>query len=175
MRRMSRVFTVAVVSVSIAVVAVAQQTPALNVNMGLWELTSAINIGGDRPAMDTSKMTPEQKARMEAAMQGMMGQHTSTTKSCITKDKFNKTTFFENEDPNTTCTQTLSTNTRSTLDVTVVCTGARPQTNQLHFDALSPTSFKGTIKSSSVARGQTMTMNGILTGKWLGADCKGVD
>src|SRR5438874_13325910 len=131
MHRMSRVFTFAVISVSLAVAVLAQQTPALNVNMGLWEVATAFNVGGEMPAIDTSKMTPEQKARMEAAMQGMMGQHTTTSKSCETREKFNKTTFFENDSPNTKCTQTLTTNTRSTLDLAVVCTGEHPQTNQL--------------------------------------------
>ncbi len=37
------------------------QAPALNIRMGLWEMTSTTNVGGEMPGIDTSKMTPEQK------------------------------------------------------------------------------------------------------------------
>jgi len=51
---------------------VAAQTgsiPTLDVKLGLWEVTSASTRSG-MPTIDTSKMTPEQRARVEAALQG---------------------------------------------------------------------------------------------------------
>jgi hypothetical protein len=44
-------------------------------------------------------------------------------------------------------------------------------TGQMHIEALSPTSIKGTIKSSGAEQGATMTATINMTGKWLGADC----
>src|SRR5438876_2644021 len=35
------------------------QAPALNVKMGLWEITTTAKVGGQPPAIDTGKMTPE--------------------------------------------------------------------------------------------------------------------
>jgi hypothetical protein len=38
------------------------QAPALDIKMGLWEITTTTQIGGQTPQVDTSEMTPEQKA-----------------------------------------------------------------------------------------------------------------
>ena len=147
------------------------QTPALDVKMGLWEISSTTEIGGQMPSYDTSKMTPEQKARMDAAMKEMMGTHTNVNKSCMTREKFEKQSFMTTGNEKDNCKQTITANTRSTLDASVVCTGEHPMQGQMHIDALSPTSVKGTVKSAVTDQGRTMTVNATLTGKWLAADC----
>jgi hypothetical protein len=149
------------------------QVPALDVKMGLWEITSTSQVGGSMPSIDTSKMTPEQKAQMEAAMKSMMGAHQNVAKSCITKEKFEKEGIMPAE-KGQDCKQTIVTNTRAALDAKVVCTGDRPMTAQLHADALSSTSFKATIKSSTTDQGKQMTVDVAMTGKWLAADCGSV-
>jgi uncharacterized protein DUF3617 len=149
----------------------AAQAPALDVRMGLWEVTNVATIGGAAPQIDLSKMPPEQRAKMEAAIKGMMGTHTSVSKSCITKEKLEKSVFMMDDEPGQKCTQALSTNTPSTLEATVRCTGTQPMTGQMHLDALSPTSVKGTMKSEATEQGRSMTISMALTGKWLGADC----
>ena len=70
------------------------QNPALNVRMGLWDPASTMNIGGDMPGVDMTKMTPEQKAHMQAMMQNMMGAHPTTVKSCLTPQKFDEDAFI---------------------------------------------------------------------------------
>jgi hypothetical protein len=45
---------------------------------------------------------------------------------------------------------------------------------QFHMDAPSPTSFKGTMKSSSTQEGKTMTVDMTMAGKWLSAECGAV-
>jgi hypothetical protein len=161
---------VATLSLSLSAIALAQ-APVLDVQMGLWELSSTVNLGGEMPMIDTSKMTPEQKAQMDAAMKSMMGAHTNTQKTCVTREKFNKSAFMMDDQPGTTCKQTVSTNTRSVLDAKVVCTGERAMTMQMHVDALSPTTIKGTMKSANSEQGKTITMDATMTGKWLAADC----
>ena len=126
------------------------QAPALNIKLGAWEISSAMNVGGQLP-IDTSKMTPEQKARMEASMAGR-GPRTRLSKTCMTKEKFEKGTFLADDDPEMTCKQTLTTNTRTTLDSTVACTGVRTETRQMHIDAPSPTAFKATLKTTDQRR-----------------------
>jgi hypothetical protein len=170
MNNISRWFAAAAASLSLSAIAVAQ-TPALDVKMGLWEITSTSDIGGQMPAIDTSKMTPAQKARMEAAMKGLTGAHSAVTKSCMTKEKFNRSNFMTDDDSGTTCQQTISTNTRTSLDANVVCTGKQTRTSQMHIDASSPTSFTASVKSVDTKQGRTMTVDMTMTGKWLGADC----
>ncbi len=172
----TRWLTAAAVSVSLSTLLLAQ-APALDVRMGVWEITSTIDIGGQMPAMDTSGMTPAQKAQMEAAMKGMMGPHTTTDKSCITKEDFSKSALMlgQSDEDAEDCKQTIATNTRSTLEGTVVCTGENAMTRQIRIDAVSPTSIKAVMKGTHTEKGRTTTMNATMTGKWLGADCTGID
>src|SRR5437879_2009920 len=84
---------------------VAAQAPMLDVRMGLWEVTSTTDIGGQLPPIDTSKMTPEQKAQFDAVVNGIMGAHSTVTKTCMTKEKMNRSAFLD--DSNKTCKQTV--------------------------------------------------------------------
>ncbi len=151
MTRVFRLAAFALVSGWLGVVAYAQ-APALNIKLGEWEISSVMNVGGQLP-IDTSKMTPEQKAKMEASMDGR-GARTRVSKTCMTKEKFERGTFLADDDSEMTCKQTLTTNTRTTLDTTVTCTGVRTETRQMHVDAASSAAFNATLKTTSSQRRQ---------------------
>lgn len=168
MRIVCRWIAAVLVSTAGAAVLVAQ-APALDVKMGLWEITSTTDMGGQMPGMDTSKMTPEQRAQVETMMKSMTA-HPTVAKICITKEKFDRSSFMT-EQPGSSCSQNIATNTSSTLDATVSCNGARGITGQLHFEALSSTSIKGNVTFSNAEQGKTMNMKSAITGQWLGADC----
>jgi Protein of unknown function (DUF3617) len=149
--------------------AVDAQAPALDVRTGLWEIASTATTAGSPPGIDVSKMTPEQKARMEAAMKARQGPHLA--KTCITKEKLAKSPFLTQDESDANCTTTLTTNTRAALDGTKTCTGDRAMTVHIHVDALSPTSIKGTFKISRDGQGRNMTTDFAMDGKWLAAAC----
>jgi hypothetical protein len=75
------------------------------------------------------------------------------------------------------CTQALTTNSATALDLTLNCTGNNAsRTAHIHVDAPASTAFKATVNNTTTNNGRTMTVNGTITGKWLAADCKkGVD
>jgi hypothetical protein len=145
------------------------QAPALNVRMGLWEVSSTVKMTGEMPGMDTSNMTPEQKAAMAAAMQNMMARPT-ITKTCMTKAKFDQKEFLADM-PGDQCKQVLTTNTATVLDAKVTCTGSRPMTATAHFEAQSPATFTGSVKSTTTDSGKSMDVDMTMAGKWLSADC----
>jgi len=147
----------------------AAQAPMLDVRMGLWETTSVTNMSNMMAGVDTSKMSPEQKAQMEAMMKNMASKPI-TTKSCMTKEKFEKQSFMQQR-PNSDCTQTVTRNTRTVMEATVNCTKPEPITGEITIEASSPTAFKGTVKSKGSARGREINVTIDMTGKWLGADC----
>src|SRR5215472_5348689 len=72
-----------------APVKTAMKMTPMNVKTGLWQSTSTVAITGGLglPPDVAAKLTPEQKARYEAAMQAQAGGHTSThtNKSCLTQ------------------------------------------------------------------------------------------
>jgi hypothetical protein len=174
MNSTSRLVSAVLLSVLTGAVVLAQR-PALNVKMGLWELTSTTQMGGQIPAIDTSKMTPEQKAKFEAAMKSVVtGAHTNVIKSCITPEKFDKVNFMMTDKDAETCKQTVSTNTPTSLEAAVTCTGERPRTGQVHIEAPSSTLFTGTVKFMMTENGRAMTIDGTMTARWLAAECGAV-
>ncbi len=166
----SRSIGIALTAAVLPVLLAAADTPALNVRLGLWETTSTTHVGGQMPAIDTSKMPPEQRARVEAMMKQMLGAHTQTAKSCLTKERLERGTFTDDQNQ-PDCKTTVNRNTSTVLDATEVCTGEHPRTVQLHFEAQSPTSVTGTFKSMDTEQGRTMTVDGTIASTWLAADC----
>src|SRR4051794_38289473 len=63
--RMHRVWvwTGSVAVAAMMAATVVAQAPALDVKYGLWEMSNVTNLGGQMPQIDTSRMTPEQKAK----------------------------------------------------------------------------------------------------------------
>ena len=176
MTRVSRVCAFALLSACLAAAAAYAQAPALKINLGAWEVTTAVDLGGQLPGIDTSKMTPEQKARAEALAQSRPSQSPRVTKTCITKENFQRGAILSNDDPNMKCTQTFASNTPTLLDTTRTCTGddGVSRTTRTRMEAASSTGLKAAVTNTSIRNGRTINVNVVLTGKWLGADCSGI-
>ncbi len=166
----------AAVALSLSTLAQAQP-PALGIKLGEWQMTSTIKMSGQAPSFDSSQMTAEQKARMEAMLKALMTTRTATTKTCMTKDRMQQTGFLLGGDEGDaqSCKRTLNTNTKRVLDSKVECTGENAQSAALHVEATAPTSVKGTIHSTRTREGRTMVMDVTFTGKWLQSACKASD
>ncbi|HYM25037.1 MAG TPA: DUF3617 domain-containing protein [Vicinamibacterales bacterium] len=166
--KMLRLGAGAAAALTVTAVLVAQ-APMLDVRMGLWETTATTTMNNMMAGVDTSKMNDQQKAQIEAMMKNMQGKPV-VTKSCMTKEKFEKQNFMQNR-PNSDCKQTVTTNTRTAMDATVVCSTPETIKGQVHIEATSPTAFKGTVHSTGSARGHEIEVSIDLSGRWLGADC----
>ena len=151
------------------VVAQASPKPALDLRMGLWEVTSVTTMSAPTAAVDPSKMTPQQKAQM-AAVAGAMGSRTNVVKSCMSADKF-VVPNSANRLPGMTCEQTIQTNTKTVLENTMTCTGLRSSTSVSRTEAESPTAFKTVVTSKTTGGPQPTSVTINLTGKWLGTAC----
>lgn len=154
---------------------VSAQTPVLDVRLGLWEVTTVSQMGGDMPAMDLGQMPPAQRAQIEAAMKAAMAQHTDTSQECITKEDLDSASFMMQEDDDSMkCKQAFTANTKTRLESNVTCTGERSATGHLRLDAATPTTMKAAMDMTSTEGGKTMKMSVNMTGKWLKADCGSV-
>jgi hypothetical protein len=169
MMRSIRPFGTTAIIAGLAATLVAQGAPKINVKMGLWEVTSTTNMTGNVPMPDTSKMTPEQTAALQAAMGGMMGPHTTTIKECLTPEKFNQGMLTDQKN----CKTTITTNTATVLEVQMACDQGRGGTMNgvMHFEAPSPDVMAGTFKGTSAMGTQAMNITGTYAGKWTSADC----
>jgi Protein of unknown function (DUF3617) len=149
--------------------------PALNIKVGLWETHTEVKMGGDVASMipeeQLAKMTPEQKARMEAALQQSMAamQKPHYAKECMTAEKIAKG-FDLGDSKSGNCTNDITTNTASQYEAHVVCAGnAGKQAMTVHISADSPTHVVGTVTGDQ-SQG-AMTYSGTFEGRWLSSEC----
>jgi hypothetical protein len=159
---------------AIVLVARAADTPHLNVKLGLWEVHMVPQVSGDYPAMSDdqlAKLTPDQRARMQAAMQAAMTDMNKprTTQNCMTAEKLQRG-FGEKDSAN--CKTTVTTNSSNEFESRQICTdpdGTRD--SLLHMSARGPDHVSGTVKSAMSHGSKSMIFNATMEGKWLSADC----
>jgi hypothetical protein len=169
----TRAIASSILIVGVATVAMAQ-APALDIKVGLWENTIVTNMAGAAPAVDTSKMPPEQAAKIAEALKGM-GNRTIVEKNCLTKEDMAKDTFMMPENSAQKCTRTVTTNTKTTYAATVTCSGQRDSKGEVNIEAgAGGTSYNGTMKMATMNAGRSMNLTMTMTGKYLGAACGAV-
>jgi len=154
----------------------ADEPVKLDVKLGLWETTNTFQTSGmppvNIPPDALAKMTPEQRAKVEEMMKGLGSgtPRTTTTKSCLTREKMSKHEMF-NEDRKD-CTHTIVNSSSSRLEMRVQCATERAKTNgTIRIEALSSENVKGSMQMAVTNSDRTMNMNSNFTSKWLGSDC----
>ncbi len=144
----------------------------LDVKTGLWESTTTTTSVGQIPLPEDllSKLSPEQRARYEARVKANSGEKTRTftNKSCLTKEKLDRGTIFDNKE----CTQTVLDSSASKLQLRVACQGEGMKTEgSLIIETLGSESVKGSGTMAMVSGGHTMNSKTSMTAKWLGSSC----
>ncbi|HEX9051339.1 MAG TPA: DUF3617 domain-containing protein [Anaeromyxobacter sp.] len=143
-----------------------------DVKPGLWEVTTTSETSGALP-IDTSKLTPEQRGRLEAAMKARQGTRTHTLRSCLTQEKLDRGLFSPDKE-NAKCKHTVVASTRTVREVKIDCTGDRPMTGDLRFEALTRERVKGDARMTVGEGARSMKVNSTTTARWIGSDCGSV-
>ncbi len=151
----------------------ADMTP-MNVKTGQWETTMTSETSGQPPIPQEmlDKLTPEQRAKMEAAMKARGGQgvHTSTNKSCIRKEDLQKP--FGNDETQRSCKQTLVSSSPTHQEIRMECEmNGGKQTGSFKVDAVDSGNAKGSMQMVLSGGGHSMTVNSTFSAKWLGPVC----
>lgn len=156
-----------------ALLAAADKTP-LNVKTGLWHVTmnhSSSGALGIPPDM-AAKLTPEQRAQVEAAMKnrsGAGGSKPTTYDKCITKDDLTKDPF-SNDKQN--CSEKVIKSTSSDLEIQETCTSELGKADvHVNLHAIDSEHVKGTGHVVSTAGGRNMTDDLTFDSKWQSASC----
>jgi uncharacterized protein DUF3617 len=152
----------------------ADKLQPLNVKLGLWEMTATTKTSGEMPIPPEmlSRLSPEQRARMEAKMKAQQGdkEKTRTFKSCLTKEKMEKASLFGDDRKN--CKQTILTSTSSKMVLKAECVQEGTKSSgTIEFEAPNPENIKGAGQIGVTNGNQTMNINSTYTGKWLGSAC----
>jgi len=158
-----------------ATLGLAQQTN-LDVKPGLWEITSTGQSSGLPPNIDLGRLTPEQRARVEAAIRARQakGAQTRTYKSCLTKERLKEDVFSDfGKESGMSCKRTVVSNTRHLADYKLECSSddGKKTAGSMHIEALSNENVIGTVKMTLGDSANTMNVNVDLRAKWLGDAC----
>jgi hypothetical protein len=149
------------------------QAATLDVKLGLWEVTTTTKSNG-MPPMDLSKLTPEQRARVEAKLREMQSAkpETRTEKHCLTKEDLERSDFLgKKDDPS--CKREVTSTTR-TLSIKEVCSGDQKTSSDVRFEATSRESVKGTMEMKVGEGARSMVVNATFAAKYLGPACGNV-
>ena len=148
---------------------------------GLWETTSTMEMSGmpGMPAMpqippeQLAKMTPQQRAQVEAMLKSRMGAasgapQTDTNKVCMTADSFkNALNMSQREN----CTSKVTASSSSSQTIHMECTqGKTNLAGDMMVERVDSEHAKGNMvmKTSGEAN---MNIKMSFTTKWLSADC----
>ena len=134
--------------------------------------TTTTSGGSQFPPELLSKLTPEQRARLEERMKAKSADKPSTMtyKSCLTQEKLDRASAFG--DDQRSCTKTLITSSGRKISLKLECVlGSVKANGTLDFEALSPESVHGTGHMSSAGADHTTNWTANYIGKWIGPAC----
>ena len=148
-----------------------------NIKTGLWEITETHALTGmpampNIPAEALEKMSPEQRAQMEAHMKDAFSgsPKTTTRKDCVTREKLEKEYAFAEDRKE--CTRTVLSSSSTVTEVKIHCVEKEMTSDgTVKFQALSQESVKGTMRMVMTGHDRTMNMNIDFVSRYLGPSC----
>jgi Protein of unknown function (DUF3617) len=148
----------------------------LNIKLGLWEIATQANISGAPPIPEDAlaKMSPEQRARMQAAIQASMADvaKPKLAKHCVTQEKVAQGFNLDRQHDSTACQKKLITNSSSELKLTETCAEDNGSTSiDEHVQLNNSDQVTGTVHFVKNSGGKTMTVDSTIKGQWLAASC----
>lgn len=163
---------------AVAAIAVAQAAGYTkpNIKPGLWEVTVTPKMSGEMPIPDEqlAKMTPEQRAKVEAMIKGA-GSKPHVYKDCMTPEKIAKGFEMERSADEAACKRNIVSSSASELTVHDECNHPnRKSISDVHFEFKGGTELNGKLHIVTTASGKTMTVDSTVVGKYVGASCGAV-
>jgi hypothetical protein len=147
-----------------------------NIKPGLWEITTNPKLSGEMPIPDDqlAKMTPEQRARLEAAMKANSDKP-RIYKECMTPEKIARGFAMDHGADEASCKRNVVASSANELTLHDVCDTPRRKTvTDVHFEIKSGTRMTGKINVVLTSSGKTMTVDSSVQGKWLDGSCGSV-
>ena len=145
----------------------------LDVKTGQWESTVTGQTTGMPPIPDDvlNRMTPEQRAKIQAAMQARGGSKATVNKSCLTKDKLDKA-FNLGDETTKSCSRSLITSSGRKQEINMDCVReGMKSTGTVKVEAVDSENIKGSMQMTVTNGEHTMNMNYIFASKLIGPVC----
>ncbi len=148
-----------------------------NIKPGLWEVSIKPQISGQMPIPDEqlAKLTPEQRARMEAAMKTYMANSGKPRvyKECMTPEKIARGLDLDRRGEDASCQRKVVSSSANELTMHDECNdSSRKTVSDVHFEMKGGTQMSGKINVvSTSANGKSMTASSTVEGKWVATSC----
>ena len=147
----------------------------LDVKLGLWETTTINEMSGmpPIPAEVLAKLTPEQRAKMEAVFKARaaQGPKTTTRRTCLDKEQLEKSLAF-GDDNDKSCQRTIISSSRTKQEGHLECTDEKmKRSGDLHIEAINPENVRGSMQMTAAGGSSTMNIKVAFTAKWIGPSC----
>lgn len=153
----------------------ASKTQSLNIKLGLWQ-TTVVTASGQLalPAEMLSRLTPEQRARLEERRKADSGKtHTRTYQRCLTRQQLANPDFTLDRQCTWTTLAATSTRIKGNASCNYRDSGMK-LTGSGKFVALDREHVKGSVEMIATGRGGSMKTRNHLTSRWLGPSCGSV-
>jgi hypothetical protein len=130
----------ALTGIGLLSIALRANAQALNVRLGLWEVTSTSQPTGV-PTVDLSQVPPEFRARAEAALKAQAEQSakaaTRTQRVFVKKENLEKDPL-QNANMGPSCTRTTIAHTCSLGEFTIECSAPQKVNGRVRYEAVTP-------------------------------------
>jgi Protein of unknown function (DUF3617) len=164
---------VALTSLAVTASVQAAELTKPNIKPGLWEVSITPHISGEMPIPEDqlAKMTPEQRARLQAAMQAHQPKP-RVYKECMTPEKIARGLEIDPHGDDSSCKRNVVSSSAKALTLHDECNKPERKTvTDVHFEVKGGTQLSGKINVVMTSAGKTMTVNNTMEGKWLSASC----
>jgi hypothetical protein len=146
---------------------------AFTLKPGLYHMNTSMTMGG--APMYVEGMNDAQRAQYAKSWaQNINKPEVSEDDDCISQKDIEEARLFKGmgEDDPQACKKSGMKQTASTLAGTIECTRGKVVTrSEMNIVAVSPTSFKGTIKITMTSPNGKTTMDATMSGTYKGASC----
>jgi hypothetical protein len=165
--------SIAAVGLISALTYAAVPQPAMNIELGLWEVSAQGQLSG-APAIPDSvmqRLTPEQQAKMQQMM--AKRSHPTKFKECMTPEK-RAQGFGSKDEDSDKCKTTVTTNTATEFAAERQCTreGGESTDTKVHFNITSKHQVSGTMDIAVTHEdGKVTNVHSAIEAQWLGSEC----
>ncbi len=160
-------------SIAAALAAFAADNTPLDVKPGMWEITSDSQSSGAPPIPPDllAQISPEQRTRVEAALQHAMGPQHHVLKRCVTQADIDRGFEKTENIGNGNCTHKVVSSTSTVRAGSFACIGRENASGTYRFEARDPETVIGNVDMTVSNDGKTMATTVATRAHWLGADC----
>ena len=150
----------------------------INAKTGLWQMDMTTESTGAPPIPPAmlNSMTPEQRARLQTAMQSQMNHPTQHSfQRCVTEKDLEEGFKLPKQNGAENCNTTVLSKSSTGEKARVDCSGQVTISSLVDWHVPTPTSMNGTVATTITSpQGTTMKSNGTIKGKWISTDCGSV-